>query len=220
MTKVEKDKLCLHCAQILFYDHGYKKVSGFTQLNKVWGPRLEQAYISGADTSPLDRKHVGSTSYIEKIEREHPGLISQLYELAEASTGKDAPIGEKAMLMNEHSIDNPDMPEIHVNKTTLYYWVNKQKGIYTDKWGNRVKGLAESKAEGDLSIDKIEKQHPGLIDELYKFAVKAMGPDASLHILATCMNERSKEDVEEHPTLPRVVMSKKTLPLWLAKRGL
>jgi len=217
LSKVEKDVVCSHCAQILCYDRGYKKVSGVSNIYRTWEARLEQAYTSGADVAPLHRKHVGSASYIDKVEKDHPGLIRELFEYAEASIGRDAPYGEKAMIMNEKSIedssDNPAMPVLKLNKSNLNYWVNGRKG-------KRVESLAQSKPEVDLTIRQVEKDHPGLIEELYQFAVEAMGPDASVHILATCMNERSKEDVEECPTLPLVIMSKQTLPGWLKKQGL
>ena len=71
-----------------------------------------------------------------------------------------------------------------------------------------------------MSLDQIEKKYPGLIEELYAFSVEAMGADASHHMLSTCMNEKSREDVEEDPSLPLVIVSWKTLPAWLEKHGL
>mmetsp|Transcript_33202 Transcript_33202/g.59805 ORF Transcript_33202/g.59805 Transcript_33202/m.59805 type:complete len:780 (-) Transcript_33202:33-2372(-) len=217
ISKAEKDRVCGHCAKILFYDHGYKKVSGVSNLDKTWDTRLEQAYISGADMSPLHRAYIGQVSYTDKVEKDYPGLLTQLYEYVDESIGKDAPFVEKAMFMNEKSMedaaDDPMMPVLKLNKTNLWAWAKQQKG-------EGVEGLAQSKLEGDLSHDQIEKKHPGLIEELYNFAIEAMGPDASYHILATCMNEKSKEEVEEYPTIPLVTMSKITLPNWVKKRSL
>merc|ERR1712194_119980 len=167
--------------------------------------------------SPLNRAYMGSIAYTVRVEKDYPGLLTQLYEYSEESIGKDAPFAEKAMFMNEKSMDDaaddPNMPALKLNKTNLYAWVKHQKQ------GECNEGSAQPKLEGDLSIEQIEKKHPGLIEELYNFAVEAMGADASPHILATCMNERSKEDAEEYPTIPLVTMSKITLPNWIRKRG-
>jgi len=223
MLRRDKDNVSWGCAQILFYDHGYKKVTGMSNLEKTWESRLEQAYISGADMTPVNRNYVGSKSYTDKIENDYPGLLTKLYEYAEKSIGKDAPFVEKAMFMNEISMedaaDDPNMPVLELNKTRLSAWVKQQKR--SEGVEESAQAKLESKPEGDyLSFEKIEEKHPGLIDDLYNFAVEAMGPDASHHILATCMNEKSKEDVEQHPTLPLVMMSKATLPNWVKKRRL
>jgi hypothetical protein len=39
-------------------------------------------------------------------------------------------------------------------------------------------------------------------------------------MLATCMNENSKEDVEEDPSLLLVIASWMTQPVWSKKHGL
>mmetsp|Transcript_21514 Transcript_21514/g.38933 ORF Transcript_21514/g.38933 Transcript_21514/m.38933 type:complete len:715 (-) Transcript_21514:63-2207(-) len=223
MSRRDKDNVSWGCAQILFYDHGYKKVTRMSNLEKTWESRLEQAYISGADMTPVNRNYAGSKSYTDKIENDYPGLLTKLYEYAEKSIGKDAPFVEKAMFMNEISMedaaDDPNMPILELNKTRLSAWVKQQKR--SEGVEESAQAKLESKPEGDyLSFEKIEEKHPGLIDDLYNFAVEAMGPNASYHILATCMNEKSKEDVEQHLTLPLVMMSKATLPNWVKKRGL
>ena len=40
-------------ATVILYDHGYKQASGILGLTKTWQPRLDAAFISGADQRPL-----------------------------------------------------------------------------------------------------------------------------------------------------------------------
>ena len=183
----------------------------------TWERRLERAYLSGADTSPLQRNYEGSSAYTDKVEKEHPGLIEQLYEYTVECIGKEASFRDKAAFMNEKAMENreddPTLPELRLDKVTLCRWVKRQSGV--DAEGSEK---TKSHAIGAVSLDQIEKKHPGLIEELYSFAVEALGADTSYHMLATCMNERSKEDVDEDPTLPLVVVSKLTLPHWIKRR--
>jgi len=194
---------------------GYKKVRGATRLDKTWETRLEQAYVSGADTSPLQGHYKGTEAYTEKIEKEHPGILTQLWEYAEESIGKAASFRDKAAFMNEKSLEDaesdPTLPVLKMNKSNLFSWAKGVGKVRLDK--------AKPHAHGELSLEQIEKKYPSLIEELYTFSVEALGSDASIHMLATCMNERSKEDVEEDPTIPLVLMSKLTLPHWIKKRA-
>jgi len=218
LAKSDRDRIGVNCAKILFYDHGYKKVGGVSNLEKTWGTRLEKAYISGSNTDPLQRCYIGQVSYIDKIEREHPGLIAKLHAYAENLIGRDAPFTEKAMVMNEKSMedaeDDPMKPVLELHPNYIRQWENQRKSSGGDGGG---RGSSQNKPEGDLSLDQIQKRYPGMIDELYNFAIEAMGPEASYHILATCMSERAKEYAEENPTAPNVIVTKLTLPTWLRK---
>ncbi|KAL9188239.1 hypothetical protein ACHAXT_006617 [Thalassiosira profunda] len=212
-----------NCVRVLFYDHGYKeatKMSGLINSNK-WEQRLEDAYMSGADQHPLAKLAMGKDSYTDKIEQDHPGLLARLHAQAEEVLGSDAGAAEKAMLMNEISMeeacDDPLFPVLDMNKQTLRKWELAQK--IQEQPGGGKNGSAQPKTE-ERSICQIEKKHPDLIEGLYHFALDALGPDASYHLLATCMNERAKEAVEADPNLPLVTMSKQTLPAWLKKQEL
>ena len=211
------------CAKILFYDHGYAKVSGVTKLEKTWGKRLEAAYVSGSDTNPLKRQHKGGHAYTEKMDEEYPGLLKQIFDHTEASIGKTASLTDKAMFMNTYSMeladDDPTVPVLKMNQSNLRTWLGLQTGATERRIADKKAALGpDAPEESGASIAQIEKKWPGMVEGLYNFAVAALGQDASPHMLAICMNERAKENVEEDPTLPLVTVSRMTLPSWLKKR--
>lgn len=218
LSSQDRNSARSNCAKILFYDHGYKKVTGLSNLEREWETKLELAYISGADTNPFHRSYEGQVSYTDTMESQHPGLLTQLYEYADESIGEKASYRDKAAFMNEKSKEDaeidPALPVFKLNSINLRNWVLKKK-----TGANPVSDKSK-RADADLSLIEIEKKHPGLIEDLYTFAEEALGVGASYHMLATCMNERSKEDAEEDPTVPLVTVSKLTLPSWIKKKGL
>ena len=218
----ERNTVMVASAKILFYDHGYKAVVGVSNLEQGWEQRLESAYMTGSEQRPLDRLYQGKSSYTGNIEKDHPGLLAQIYANTEEMIGKEAPVGEKAMFMNEKSMednyDDPAKPVLEMNKSRLAAWIKQQKLGRGDPAGDES-AAPQRNPDSDLSLDKLDKKYPGSIEDLYTFALEAMGPEASYHILATCMNERAKENVEEDPTLPLVTVTKLTLPGWIKKKG-
>ena len=115
-------------AKLIMYDHGYKKVSGISKLDKTWGKRLEEAYLNGSDTQPLRSRHKGSTSYTDKLERSNPGYIRELYRYAEKTIGNQASYEQLARVMNEKSKTYSSKPLTKFNTTNLYRWFKTQGG--------------------------------------------------------------------------------------------
>ena len=69
------------------YDHGYRAVKGISNLNRCWRKRMDEAYKSGAEKHPLRSKHKGTTSYTDKFEAQHPGVIRKLFRYAQRAIG-------------------------------------------------------------------------------------------------------------------------------------
>jgi hypothetical protein len=60
----------------------------------------------------------------------------------------------------------------------------------------------ESKIKGSVSYtDKLEKEHPGYLRELFRYAQKTKGVLASFTDLADCMCRKSDAPSEDRPTL-------------------
>lgn len=126
-SKMRKDVLKLS-AKLIMYDHGYKKVSGISNLDKTWGKRLEEAYLNGNNTQPLQSRHKGSTSYTDRLENAHPGYTRELYRYAEKTIGNQASYEQLARVMNEKSKQCPSKPLTRFNATNLYRWFKTQGG--------------------------------------------------------------------------------------------
>ena len=116
-------------ATVILYDHGYKKVSGVYGLTETWQPRLDAAFISGADQRPLRSKHKGRTAYTDKLERSHPGYIRELYRYAERTLGGQASFEDLAQTMNNKSeVRAEQRPSTNFNTMNLFRWFHQQGG--------------------------------------------------------------------------------------------
>ena len=124
--RIEAPKLA---ASFVFYDHGYRSVSGVIELSGMWSARLETAFESGSDTRPLKARHKGSVAYTNQLEAEHPGYIHELYRYAERTLGNQACYEDLAKCMNARSrIPGEDRPNTKFNKDYLRKWFMKQGG--------------------------------------------------------------------------------------------
>ena len=128
MTARKRKQVLQYAATLLLFDHGYKSVSGISTLDKTWGKRLENAYLGGSDTRPLQAKIKGPTSYTDKLEKDHPGYVRELYRFAEKTIGNQASFPELARTMNEKSRTYTDKPETKFNTTNLWRWFKAQGG--------------------------------------------------------------------------------------------
>ena len=82
-SKFRKKVLAL-CAKVLFYDHGYKKVQGVSNLDSTWGARIfADAYKTGSNPRPLQGRGKGSVSVVNKVEMLERGLFRKRYRYAE-----------------------------------------------------------------------------------------------------------------------------------------
>ena len=117
-----------YSAMLLFYDHGYKKVSGISCLDKTWGKRLEKAYIGGSGISPLRSNVRGPTVYTNKLQKQYPGYIHKLYRYAEKAAGNQASHEVLAQCMNKKSKRRPGFPITKFNKSSIWRWFKGQGG--------------------------------------------------------------------------------------------
>ena len=89
-SKFRKKVLAL-CAKVLFYDHGYKKVQGVSNLDSTWGARLiADAYETGSNPRPLRSRGKGSVSIVDKVEMLERGLVRKHFRYAEKTIGNQA----------------------------------------------------------------------------------------------------------------------------------
>ena len=97
-------------------------------LMKSWEKRLEAAYLSGADTNPLEARHKDKISFTDRLDREHPGYIRQLYRYAEKTVGNQASFEDLTWTMNGKSFTKEEKPDTKFNRMNLYRWFNQQGG--------------------------------------------------------------------------------------------
>ena len=88
------------CAQILFYDHGYKAVAGISKLDSNWRKRMEASYQNGDETHPLRGLYKGSKKYTDKFDAEHPGGVLKYFRYAQMILGNQASYEDIAKVMN------------------------------------------------------------------------------------------------------------------------
>ena len=126
-----RNEVIKYCATVIFYDHGYKSTKGISRLDRTWRIRMENSYISGADTRPLRGQQKGSRSYTDKFEEEHPGMIRKLYRYAEKTIGNQASYTDLANCMNEKAMVNPEM-----HKQTKFNTCNVREASNGRVWGS------------------------------------------------------------------------------------
>ena len=128
LERKDRKQVLVYSATIILYDHGYKKVKGSGELTKTWEKRLEAAYLSGADTNPLETRYKRRISLADRLDKEHPGYIRQLYRYAEKIIGNQASFEDLARTMNCKSFTEEEKPETKFNRVTLHRWFNQQGG--------------------------------------------------------------------------------------------
>ena len=115
------------CSQIA-YDHGYRKSTGGSQLYK-WRRQM-YARLVGGDANPIGRATArGRTAYTDKIEKDEPGYLRELYRYATRMKGAMASFRELADCMSAKSA-TPDENRmtISLHRLQLFRWWRKQGG--------------------------------------------------------------------------------------------
>ena len=127
-----RKKVLGYCAEVLFYDHGYKGVRGSSSLDSRWGNRLEEAYENGSNTRPLKNKKKGSVSLVDKIEQVEPGLVRKHFRYAQSTVGNQAsfPVLSRVMTLKAQAEGKtlPGGRPIKYTSVTLYCWFKSQGG--------------------------------------------------------------------------------------------
>ena len=82
--------------------------------------------------------------------------------------------------------------------------------------GENTDPLSPSMSASPKYLDAIETSHPGYIRELYRYAEGVLGPLATYHEIAPCMNDRSGAPGEERPTLS---ISRRVISRWFRAQG-
>ena len=113
------------CAQILFYDHGYKAVAGISKLDSNWRKRMEASYQNGDETHPLRGLYKGSKKYTDKFDAEHPGGVLKYFRYAQMILGNQASYEDIAKVMNNKA--NTDGVTVNgnppkFNSKNVYRW--------------------------------------------------------------------------------------------------
>ena len=120
-----------YCANILFYDHGYKAVGGVSKLDRTWRTRMEESYQTGGDTHPLRGLYKGSKKYTDKFDAENPGGVLKYFRYAQKIIGNQASCEDLARVMNskakiEGVTVNGKDPKF--NSTNVYRWFKRIGG--------------------------------------------------------------------------------------------
>lgn len=76
--------------------------------------------------SPLAPKHKGSVSYLEQVERKHPGFIRRLFRYAQKIRGALATFAELVDTVNQKS-ETEDLV-ISATRKQINIWFNEQGG--------------------------------------------------------------------------------------------
>ena len=125
---MRKEVLTL-CATVLFYDHGYKSVKGISNLDKTWSKRMEDAYLTGSETNPLQNNIKGKVAYVDKFEEAHPKMIRKLYRKATAEIGCQASWKEIAVEMNKVALTMDGLDEVtKFNSNNVRLWFKAKGG--------------------------------------------------------------------------------------------
>ena len=75
----QKRQQAAHAAcAVMCYDYGFKKPYGRSMIQR-WIHTLEADHEEASRQNPLSSNHSGSTSYINKIERNYNGFLRELY---------------------------------------------------------------------------------------------------------------------------------------------
>ncbi len=82
LFKWEKERITLATWSIVFYDLGYKCITGKYSLDN-WLNRVEDSvWYSSSSKAIVDNRHKGKTSYTDRLTAEHPRYLHQLWHYA------------------------------------------------------------------------------------------------------------------------------------------
>ena len=89
------------CLQVA-YDHGYPKTLAYSQLPS-WFAKLHASILDGENIDPLSPSQCGNPSYVETIEKAHPGYMHFLFRYAQGLLGPLPMFMELCESMNKKS---------------------------------------------------------------------------------------------------------------------
>lgn len=114
------------CNQIA-YDHGYPKSTGASQLGK-WYDKAQKGIATG-NARAMSRSFTHTPSYTDRIEKEHPGYLHELYRYAIRTRGILSTFSEIAETMNSKSATSEETrPVLKLHRLQVYRWFKKNKG--------------------------------------------------------------------------------------------
>ena len=114
---------------VICYDYGFKKPIGRSMIQR-WIRTLEADLEEAGRQNPLSSNHSGSTSYMNKIERNDKGYLRELYRKATKTVGTDATFLEITANMNANSaIANETRPTLKLHQLQVYRWFVDNKGL-------------------------------------------------------------------------------------------
>jgi hypothetical protein len=121
--KMRKEVVSL-VAKLLFYDHGYKRVKGVSDMQNTWKTQLNEAFLLGSTQDhPLRANFKGRKSLVAKIEIEHPGLMLKLFRKAQKTIGNQATYAELASAMkNLAKTDQMGGHDLPLSRGIVYRW--------------------------------------------------------------------------------------------------
>ena len=172
------------CRQVA-YDHGYPKSTGGTSL-WMWRKRAKLLLESGS-SDPISRTANPRISYTDKIEKDHPGYLHELYRYARRTKGVRASFAEIAECMNAKSGTlEAERPTLSLHKLQVYRWFKANGG--SEASANGGNDLIESgrgkkareEAEmlgGDVPGPAAEQPHPFPVDNADEAAEEDTGED-------------------------------------------
>ena len=127
-TWSEHQKVALAVCKMASHDHGHRKASACSQVQR-WLNKVLESNTSG-DAHPLLIKHHGSEACIKKVEELHPGYLHELYRHGTKIKGDRSTFEELACLMNEKS-RSPDEArsdlDLHPLQATRWFHENGGK---------------------------------------------------------------------------------------------
>ena len=133
LTLLQRERIKLAACRLISYDYGYRQPFGHTQI-KLWEERMCNSIRKGPAPSmaptltPLVNNHKGSISYIDALEKEHPGYIRSLFRYSQKIRGSLAIFEELASTMNQKSATDPNQPTTTISRYQLEAWFKKEGG--------------------------------------------------------------------------------------------
>ena len=124
-------RICRAAATQVAYDNGYPKMLSYNQVS-IWISKVNNLIDNGKqnkDGDVLKSSHIGSITYVTKIETNHPGYLHQLYRYASKTIGSKSGFAYLALCMNGKSaIFSENRCNVYLSKDQLMDWFVSNNG--------------------------------------------------------------------------------------------
>ena len=128
LTVKERKRVAMAACNQVAFDQGYTRPLAASQLPRWYG-LLNAAILSGEEQDPLAPCHSGKASYVDTVEKQHPGYLHSLYRYAVSVKGHLATFNDIAQTMNERSASPGETRStLSLSRRQVANWFKAQGG--------------------------------------------------------------------------------------------